>query len=98
MTTLLESPTQNADPKRMLIDVGNGSVSAFAALYDGLAPLVHAVSSRLLSDPAIAERATETVFVNVWHRAARYELDKQEAVQWILALAYQSVAKFSSHR
>jgi RNA polymerase sigma-70 factor (ECF subfamily) len=82
----------------MLVDVGNGSRSAFAALYDRVSPLVHAVSVACLADTAIAERATSTVFLTVWSRAPRYKPDEQEAVEWILAIAFQAVAKFRSHR
>lgn len=98
MTTLAASPTRHADPKTLLVETGTGSVEAFGALYDALAPLVHGITVRALPDPAVAERVTERVFLQVWRRAPRYRPDRQEPVPWVLAISYRELAHWCETR
>jgi len=43
------------------------NVDAFEALYDAYHRLVYGIALRVLSDPALAEDVTQTVFLKIWN-------------------------------
>ena len=65
-------------PERVEIDdllraVARGDDSAFARLYDLLAPRVFGLVRRVLRDPAQAEEMAQEVLVEVWRTATRFD-------------------------
>lgn len=89
-----ESPSaRSADPGVLLRQIGAGSVSAFAAFYDEFAPGVHAVTMTVLTDPEVAERATEAVFLRVWRCAPRFRTDRQTPMVWVLSITFRELAR-----
>ena len=60
------------DP-RLMARVATGDETAFAALYDELAPTVYGIVLRVVRDPAQSEEVTQEVFVELWRQAARFD-------------------------
>jgi RNA polymerase sigma-70 factor (ECF subfamily) len=60
---------------------------AFFALYDRYASRVHALTLRVLSDPMLAEEATQDTFLKVWSRARQYKPNRGEFITWLLTIA-----------
>jgi len=60
---------------------------AFFALYDRYASRVHALTLRILSDPMLAEEATQDTFLKVWTRARQYKPSRGEFITWLLTIA-----------
>ena len=92
MSTPTISRTRSTDTRTLLIETGRGSVEAFAALYDEVAPLVHGVSVAALPDPESCDRVTVDVFLQLWRRAPQYDPERQEPIPWILGISYREVA------
>lgn len=61
---------------------------AFSRLYDEVAPMVYGVALRVVRDPARAEEISQEVFLQVWDRAAGFDLTKGSARSWIAAIAH----------
>ncbi|MBW4043107.1 MAG: hypothetical protein HIU86_13470 [Acidobacteria bacterium] len=96
MTSVSASPAREADLSDVLRLIGMGSRSAFATLYDQMAPIVYGIAWSLLADPAVAERATEEVFLALWREAPRRERDHQDAAQWVVSITHRTVARHRS--
>src|SRR3954452_5165237 len=81
-------------PERVEIDdllraVARGDDSAFARLYDLLAPRVYGLARRVLRDPAQAEEVTQEVLVEVWRTAGRFDVARGSATSWIFMIAHR---------
>lgn len=79
-----------ADDAESLMDrVARGDESAFADLYDMIAPRVHAVILRVLRDPAMSEEVTQEVMVELWRLAPRYEPQRGGITTWASTIAHR---------
>lgn len=79
-----------ADPLAALLNrAGRGDQTAFAELYDQLAPLLHGVILRVLRDPAQSEEVTQEAFVELWRLAPRYEVSRGSVRSWATTVAHR---------
>jgi RNA polymerase sigma-70 factor, ECF subfamily len=60
---------------------------ALRTLYDQLAPLVHALALRILSDRAEAEEVLGETFWQVWNSAQSYDATRGTIEAWIFSIA-----------
>jgi RNA polymerase sigma-70 factor, ECF subfamily len=73
---------------RTLIDrVQRGDQTAFAGLYDAIAPMVFGTVKRVLRDQAMSEEVTQEVFVELWTSAARFDDTKASVTTWAVTIA-----------
>ncbi len=70
----------------LLDGVRAGNKSAFADLYDALAPQVLGLATHILRDHAQAEEVTQEVFVEVWQKAHTFDPARGNAKSWILRM------------
>jgi RNA polymerase sigma-70 factor (ECF subfamily) len=73
----------------LLARVARGDQSAFAGLYDLLAPRALGLVTRVLRDRAQAEEVTQEVFLEVWQTAPRYDAGRGSAMTWVLTMAHR---------
>lgn len=73
----------------LLGQVADGDRTAFAELYDRVAPRVFGLVKRLLRDHAQSEEVTQEIFVELWQSASRYEPNKGAATSWILTMTHR---------
>ena len=67
--------------------VAKGNEKAFLALYDRYASRVHALTLRILSDPMLAEEATQDTFLKLWNRAHLFSAERGTLLLWLLTIA-----------
>lgn len=60
---------------------------ALAELYDRYAPLLLAVTRRILTSPAEAEEALQESFFRVWNQADRYDSGRSSVSAWLVLVA-----------
>ena len=66
-----------------------GDSQAFEALYDELSPAVYGLARRVVRDPARAEDVTQEVFIDVWRKATRFDIDRGKAKTWVMTIAHR---------
>lgn len=81
----LEPPTHE-DLIRL---VALGDEAAFEELYDAVAPRVYGLVKRVVRDPAQSQEVTQEIFVDIWQQAARFDVDRGQAMSWILVIAHR---------
>ncbi|SEC93625.1 RNA polymerase sigma-70 factor, ECF subfamily [Nocardioides exalbidus] len=74
--------------EQLLLDSAGGDQSAFAQLYDALAPQVHGLVRCVVEDPLVAEEVTVSAFVETWRRARAFDPARGSAQSWVLATAH----------
>lgn len=86
-----DSDVDNAkDPLGTLLSrAGRGDQSAFADLYDALAPLLHGVVLKVVRDPAQSEEVTQEAFIELWKLAPRYDASRGSVRSWATTLAHR---------
>jgi RNA polymerase sigma-70 factor (ECF subfamily) len=77
----------NADPGALMGRIARGDESAFAELYDLLAPTVYGVVLRIVRDRSQAEEVTQEAFVEVWRQAARFDGARGGVRGWAVTIA-----------
>ncbi len=60
---------------------------ALAALYDRFAPLLLALTRRILGNGADAEEVVQETFLQVWAQAGRYDPKRSSVPTWLVLLA-----------
>lgn len=75
--------------RELLAGVVTGSESAFAELYDLIAPPVHAVVLRVIRDPSQAEEVTQEVLVELWRLAPRFDERRGSVRTWASTVAHR---------
>jgi RNA polymerase sigma-70 factor (ECF subfamily) len=80
---------QSDDLDQFVLRAGQGDETAFAALYDVLAPAVYGLTRRVVRDPAQAEEVTQEVFLDVWRSAPRFDQARGTARSWVLTIAHR---------
>ncbi len=79
--------SSDEDELALIQRVARGDQQAFLALYDRYAARVNALTLRILSDPMLAEEATQDTFVKFWSRARLYLSERGSFIVWLLTIA-----------
>lgn len=87
MTHPLASTPDRLGP--LLVASAGGDTSAFAQLYDALAPRVLGMVVRILRDRHQSEEVTQEVFLQVWQNAPRFDPQRGSATSWVLTTAHR---------
>src|SRR5215211_9122967 len=67
--------------------VAQGDEQAFLSLFDCFVNCVYALTLRILSDPMLAEEATQDTFLKLWSRAHMYLAERGSLLLWLLTIA-----------
>jgi RNA polymerase sigma-70 factor (ECF subfamily) len=85
----LVPPEGPADVDHLMRRVARGDSQAFEALYDELSPAVFGLARRVVRDPARAEDVTQEVFLDVWRKATRFDVELGKAKTWVMTIAHR---------
>ncbi len=89
---VLDDPDHDdsSDPLGTLLSrAGRGDQSAFAELYDQLAPLLYGVVLKVVRDPSQSEEVTQEAFIELWKLAPRYDPSRGSVRSWAATLAHR---------
>lgn len=73
----------------LMCRVAEGDSQAFAALYDELANVMHAIILRVVRDPAHAEEVAQEALLDLWRRARNYDPKLGSVRAWAVSLAHR---------
>jgi RNA polymerase sigma-70 factor, ECF subfamily len=89
-------PRRASDPRglasqadALLVQVGDGNVQAFDALYDLVSPMVFGVARKVTREPELAHDVAQESMVDVWRNAARFDPSKGGAISWIATIVHR---------
>jgi RNA polymerase sigma-70 factor (ECF subfamily) len=89
----IDVPEDGATPVDHVADllerVAGGDETAFARLYDMLAPRVFGLILRVLVNRAQSEEVLQEVFLEVWQSAARFAPNRGQGRSWVLTIAHR---------
>lgn len=86
----VEVPEDGPDPLTdLLLSTARGDQSAFARLYDLLAPRMFGLILRILVDRAHSEEVLQEVFLEVWQTSRAFDPARGGARTWALTLAHR---------
>ncbi len=77
----------NASVAAIVRRIAHGDHEALGELFDRYGGLVGGVAKRILRDHADAQDVVQTVFVQVWRQAGRYDGTRGSAEGWLCAIA-----------
>ena len=80
-------PFRASDDSALVQRVLDRRQEALAELYDRYAPLLLAVTRRILTTPAEAEEALRETFLQVWNQAERYDSGRSSVSAWLVLVA-----------
>ena len=80
-------PLRSSDDLALVERVVDRRPEALAELYDRYAPLLLAVTRRILAKPAEAEEALEQTFLQVWNQADRFDSGRSSVSAWLVLVA-----------
>lgn len=66
-----------------------GDASAFAELYESMAPRIYGLAYRILRDVQQSEELTQEVFLELWRTSSRYDPDRGSARSWIMTMTHR---------
>lgn len=75
------------DIEELLARTALGDRTAFALLYDSTSAKLFGVCLRVLNDRGEAEEALQEVFLRVWHKADRYQVNGLSPMTWLITVA-----------
>ena len=68
-----------------------GDKEALEELYTRYSTSVFSLARFMLRQEALAEEATQDIFLNIWLKAASYKSDRGEPRAWIMSVAHHKV-------
>jgi len=77
--------------EELLTLVARGDSSALEEVYSRYASAVFSMARFMLRDPALAEEATQEVFISVWRKAASYQPTRGTPKSWLMSVAHHRV-------
>ena len=73
----------------LMREVGAHNQDAFAIIFEQYYRLVLVTALRILGDTGEAEDVTQSVFLEIYHKAAQSDPSRGSLKNWILQYAYQ---------
>jgi RNA polymerase sigma-70 factor (ECF subfamily) len=80
--------TTERDDDALLVAIQACDHDALTALYDRYGRLAFGLAYRLLGERGIAEDVVQEAFLNVWRRAAGFEVGRGSARSWLMSIVH----------
>ena len=82
---------ETLDDRQLLQRVSGQETNALDALYSRYASPVYSMAMFMLKDPALAEEATQDVFLNIWLKAGSFNGQRGQPKTWIMSVAHHKI-------
>jgi RNA polymerase sigma-70 factor, ECF subfamily len=81
-------PWASSDDDALLAAIQGRDDAALAALYDRYGRLAFGLAYRMLGERGAAEDVVQEAFLNVWRRAAGFQLGRGSARSWLMSIVH----------
>ena len=82
---------QVLEDQELLVRIAAGEKDALEAIYERYSSAVYSLARYMLRSEAVAEEATQDVFLNIWLKAASYNSTRGQPKTWIMSVAHHKV-------
>jgi RNA polymerase sigma-70 factor (ECF subfamily) len=82
---------QEPDDRQLIQRVAMGEKEALEELYTRYSSPVYSLARFMLRQEALAEEATQDIFLNIWLKASSYNSERGEPRAWIMSVAHHKV-------
>ncbi len=82
---------QGLDDRQLIERTAWGDKGALEELYDRHSTAIFSLARYMLRHEAVAEEATQEVFINIWLRASSYRPERGEPRAWLMSVAHHKV-------
>ncbi len=82
---------QELDDHQLMDRVASVEKEALEALYARYSSSVYSLAMFMLRQEALAEEATQDIFLNIWLKASSYKSDRGEPRAWIMSVAHHKI-------
>ena len=82
---------QVLEDQELLYRIATGENDALEAVYDRYSSAVYSLARYMLRSEAVAEEATQEVFLNIWLKASSYNSTRGQPKSWIMSVAHHKI-------
>ncbi len=82
---------QVLEDQELLVRIAAGEKDALEAIYERYSSPVYSLARYMLRSEAVAEEATQDVFLNIWLKAASYNSSRGQPKTWIMSVAHHKI-------
>ncbi len=82
---------QSLEDQELIYRTATGEKEALEAIYTRYSPAVYSLARHMLRLEAIAEEATQEIFLNLWLKSASYNPSRGEPRAWIMSVAHHKI-------
>ncbi len=82
---------QELDDRQLIEGTASGDKSALEELYNRHSTAIFSLARYMLRQEALAEEATQEVFLNIWLRASSYNPERGAPRAWLMSVAHHKV-------
>ncbi len=82
---------QILEDQELLVRIASGEKDALEAIYERYSSAVYSLARYMLRSEAVAEEATQDVFLNIWLKASSYNSSRGQPKTWIMSVAHHKI-------
>ena len=82
-----EAESQELEDRQLIHQSAAGEKEALEELYSRYGTAVYSMARYMLRNEALAEEATQEVFLNIWLKAASYNAERGRPKAWVMSVA-----------
>ena len=82
---------ESLDDQQLIQRVSQVDKGALEALYVRYQTPVYSLAMFMLKQPALAEEATQDIFLNIWLKASSFNAERGQPKSWIMSVAHHKI-------
>ena len=89
---------QVLEDQELLVRIAAGEKDALESIYERYSSAVYSLARYMLRSEAVAEEATQDVFLNIWLKANSYNSSRGQPKTWIMSVAHNKIVDVIRYR
>ena len=86
-----ETESRQLEDQQLIHQSAAGEKEALEELYSRYGTAVYSMARYMLRNEALAEEATQEVFLNIWLKAASYNAERGRPKAWVMSVAHHKI-------
>ena len=82
---------ESLDDHQLIQRVSQVDKEALEALYTRFQTSVYSLAMYMLKQPALAEEATQDIFLNIWLKASSFNAERGQPRAWLMSVAHHKI-------